>query len=132
MYSTLAEVARRGPDPPCVTFQESRPCEASRYDYGLAENRKPQGFPGFATETELEPETTMKTIRLQRLLAALSVMVFFLTAACTKEPSTLLQNPKQKKPSLLQVPAVHLLPVVPLTPPAVLTPRRTWKRQPEP
>ncbi len=30
----------------------------------------------------------MKTIRFQRLLTACSVMLFFLAAACTKEPST--------------------------------------------
>ena len=45
--------------------------EASRYDHGVAEIRKVQDFSGFATETELEPETRMKTIRPQRLLAAL-------------------------------------------------------------
>ena len=50
----------------------------------VAEIRKLQDNRGFATETELEPETTMKTIRPQRLLAKVSVIVFFLTAACTK------------------------------------------------
>ena len=41
----------------------------------------------------------MKTIRPQRLLAAVSVIVFFLTAACTKEPSTSPPKAEEVQPS---------------------------------
>ncbi len=68
----------------------------------------------------------MKTIRFQRLLTACSVMLFLLTAACTKEPST--SPAKTKTEEAQPSPSAGS----PLRLPAMLTPHRTWKRQPEP